>query len=130
MSAMTGYRNRKELTRCVMSGDSAAKMKSGDSIMTGKKTVRTSVGKRKSGGRKTATAVRGATVPQILRQIDQLSEPERLRLHKTLAQRVEAEWLRKARRARRVAAKRGIDQSVVDRAVDEVRYRQVNGDRG
>jgi hypothetical protein len=76
-------------------------------------------------------ADRGVTVPQILRQIDQLSEPDRLRLEKTLAQRVEAEWLREARRARRLAAGRGIDQSAVDRAVEEVRYRRrTNGDRG
>ena len=99
--------------------------------MTGKRTVGPSVGKRKGGSRKTATGVRGATVPQILRQIDQLSERDRLRLEKTLAQRVEAEWLREARRARRLAAGRGIDQSVVERAVDEVRYgRRANGDRG
>ena len=83
------------------------------------------------GNRKSAATVPRATVPQILRQIDRLSEPDRLRLEKTLAQRVEAEWLREARRARRLAAKRGIDQAAIDRAVEDVRYpKRVNGDRG
>ena len=99
--------------------------------MTGKRTSRPRVGKGSAGSRKAAPAARGATVPQILRQIDQLSEPDRLLLEKTLAQRVEAEWLREARRARRLASARGIDQAAVDRAVEEVRHRRrANGDRG
>jgi hypothetical protein len=76
-------------------------------------------------------AIRAATVPQILRQIDQLSEPDRLLLERTLAQRAEAEWLREARRARRLAAERGIDQSAIDGAVEDVRYqRRVHRGRG
>ena len=99
--------------------------------MAGKKTAGSGAGNRKRGTRKASTAVRGATVPQILRQIDLLSQPERLRLEKTLAQRVEAEWLREARRARRLAAGHGIDQAAIDRAVEDVRYRRrANGDRG
>jgi hypothetical protein len=45
------------------------------------------------------------------------------KLARTPAKRVEAEWLRGAQRARRLAGKRGIDQGTIDRAIEEVRYR-------
>lgn len=99
--------------------------------MTGKKSEASTVGNGKRGSRKPATGTAVASVPQILKQIDQLSESDRLLLEKTLAQRVEAEWLREAQRARRRAGQRGIDQAAIDRAVEDVRYRRrANGGRG
>ena len=74
--------------------------------------------------RTAATAISRATVPQILRQIDQLTEADRLRLERTLARRAEAEWLREARRARRLVGERGIDQAAIDRTVEDVRYQR------
>ena len=66
-----------------------------------------------------------ATVRDILNQIDRLPEPDRLLLEQQLAERAEAQWLREATAARELARKRGIDQSVIDQAVEDIRY----GDR-
>lgn len=64
-----------------------------------------------------------ATVEQILRQIDQLAEPDREDLERKLANRQEAEWQQLAQQAREVARQRGIGQAEIDQAVDAVRSR-------
>jgi hypothetical protein len=63
-----------------------------------------------------------AAVQEILERIDSLPEADRLLLEQRLAERVEAEWQREAEAARAEAVRRGIDQSAIDRTVDEVRY--------
>lgn len=63
-----------------------------------------------------------AAVTEIVRRIDELAEADRLLLEQHLTQRAEAEWLREAANARELARQRGLDQSAIDRAVEEVRY--------
>jgi hypothetical protein len=63
-----------------------------------------------------------AAVDEILKKIDDLPEAERVVLEQQLAERAEAEWLRESIRARELARQRGLDQPVIDRAVEEVRY--------
>ncbi len=65
-----------------------------------------------------------ATVDNILQQIDQLSEDDRVRLQERLAELAESEWQREAEAARRVAREKGIDQAAIDQAVEDVRYGQ------
>jgi hypothetical protein len=62
------------------------------------------------------------SVDEILHQIDQLSESERLTLEQRLAERAEREWREAARQARLVARERGIDQATIDTTVDSLRY--------
>ncbi len=64
-----------------------------------------------------------ATVEKILRQIDELAEPDRQDLERKLATRQEAEWLQLAQHAREVACQRGIGQAEIDQAVEAVRSR-------
>ncbi len=61
-------------------------------------------------------------VYQIFAQIKQLSTDDRSLLDKLLASLEEKEWQREARRARRVAREKGIDQTAIDEAVAQVRY--------
>lgn len=68
-----------------------------------------------------------ATVRDLLEQIGKLSEADRLLLEQQLADRAEAEWRREAATAQELAREREIDQAVIDRAVEEVRY-PPNGD--
>lgn len=63
-------------------------------------------------------------VLDILHRIEALPEPDRLLLQEHLARTAEAEWLREAEEARRLARARGIDQAAIDRAVEAVRYPQ------
>jgi hypothetical protein len=62
------------------------------------------------------------TVEKILDQIDTLDEDERLLLEERLAARAESEWQQAAEQARHAARQRGINQAVIDRAVEAGRY--------
>lgn len=64
-----------------------------------------------------------ATVEQILRQIDELAEPDRQELEEKLAARQNAEWLSLAQQARESARTRGIGQREIDDAVEAIRSR-------
>jgi pimeloyl-CoA synthetase len=61
-------------------------------------------------------------VQDILERIQRLPAEDRLVLEDLLAQQEEAEWQREAEIARRLARQKGIDQAVIDRAVEKVRY--------
>ena len=61
-------------------------------------------------------------VLEILHRIDELPEEDRLILEQLLAERAESEWRREAETARKIARERGIDQSEIDRAIEELRY--------
>ncbi len=63
-----------------------------------------------------------ATVRGILQQIDRLSDEERLNLSAQLAERTESDWQEEAGTARRVAQDKGITQSTVDQAIEQMRY--------
>ncbi len=62
------------------------------------------------------------TVQEILDKVELLSPEEQLYLARLLAEKSEIEWRREAERAREIARQQGIDQTAVDRAVEEVRY--------
>ena len=62
------------------------------------------------------------SVETIIRQIDELSEEDRLRLQALLDQRAELEWRQETEMARRDAVARGVDQSQIDAAIERVRY--------
>ena len=63
-----------------------------------------------------------ASVHEILQKIAQLPEEDRALLEQRLAELDEAEWKRLATDARRVAREQGIDQTRIDRTIDELRY--------
>ena len=63
-----------------------------------------------------------ATVEHILDMIDQLSDRDRERLQRQLADRAESEWRQEAEEARRQAKARGIDQAAIDAAIRKRRY--------
>jgi hypothetical protein len=63
-----------------------------------------------------------AAVEQIVQQILQLPEEDRLLLEERLAELAETEWQREAEQARRLARERGLDQAAIDRAIEEIRY--------
>jgi len=63
-----------------------------------------------------------AAVQDILQQIEQLSDEDRLRLQRHLAETAEIDWKQEAEKARRIARDQGIDQAVIDQAVQDVRY--------
>jgi len=63
-----------------------------------------------------------ASVEDILREIESLSEEDRLALDERLADRLREEWDREAQTARDEAQRRGIDQATIDRAVERRRY--------
>jgi hypothetical protein len=63
-----------------------------------------------------------ANVDEILRQIEELSEEDRLVLEARLTELAEKEWKREAEQARQMAKETGIDQAAIDRAVEEIRY--------
>ena len=62
-----------------------------------------------------------ANVDEILRQIEELSEEDRLVLEARLTELAEKEWKREAEKARQMAKQRGVDQAAIDRAVEETR---------
>jgi hypothetical protein len=61
-------------------------------------------------------------VQEILNKVELLSDEEQLYLVRRLAEKAEADWKPEADAARRIACEKGIDQSAIDRAVDEVRH--------
>lgn len=61
-------------------------------------------------------------VREIFERIGQLTDDDRVVFEEQLAKRLEAEWIREAAAARIEAARRGIDQAAIDRAVDAVRH--------
>jgi hypothetical protein len=63
-----------------------------------------------------------SNVQTILDQIEQLPEADRLLLDQRLAERAEAEWMREAEAARRLARERGVDQAAIDQAIHDFRY--------
>jgi hypothetical protein len=63
-----------------------------------------------------------ATVKAILNEIDSLSEPDRRALERELDRRLEDQWQAEARKARRLAKQRHIDQAAIDRAITQRRY--------
>jgi hypothetical protein len=63
-----------------------------------------------------------ANIEKILRQIEELSEEDRVILEARLTELAEKEWKREAEQARQQAMERGISQAAIDRAVEEIRY--------
>lgn len=63
-----------------------------------------------------------STVDDILKLIDELSDPDRAVLEQQLSERAEAEWRTEAETARQQARERGIDQAAIDEAVRKHRY--------
>ena len=63
-----------------------------------------------------------SAVQEIVQRIKALSDKDREALDQILAEMVEREWQKEARRARRGAKKMGITQETIDRAVAKVRY--------
>jgi hypothetical protein len=61
-------------------------------------------------------------VEDILERIQKLPEEDRLLLEKRLSELLEGEWDKAAGEARAEAARRGLDQAAIDRAVREVRH--------
>lgn len=64
-----------------------------------------------------------SVVVEILQKIDTLPQRDRLRLERELAARADNEWKSLARQARIQARERGIDQTRIDSAVEQTRYR-------
>ncbi len=65
------------------------------------------------------------TVPDlrnILEQIEQLSDEQRLTLERKLAQRTKAEWRLAVRDARRLAKQRHIGEAEIDATIERRRY--------
>jgi hypothetical protein len=63
-----------------------------------------------------------ASLDDILREIEALSDEERLALDRQLANRLEQQWQRESALAREEARRRGIDQAAIDLAVERRRY--------
>jgi hypothetical protein len=61
-------------------------------------------------------------VQEILDRIRQLPAEDRVLLEQRLAELAEAEWRSSAEAARKNARARGIDQSSIDRAIEELRH--------
>ncbi len=61
-------------------------------------------------------------VRKLMREIDALSERDRLALDKLLAARFEEKWQAEAKKARRLAKNRGITLADVDREIERRRY--------
>lgn len=62
------------------------------------------------------------TVETILHEIEELSEEERLQLQAILDDRAEQDWQQAAESAQQAAARQGLDQSLIDAAIERVRY--------
>jgi hypothetical protein len=63
-----------------------------------------------------------ATIDEILDQIRQLPEEDRLLFDEMLAQQEDQDWREEAANAQRLAQSRGIDQGAIDRAIHAVRH--------
>lgn len=61
-------------------------------------------------------------VEVILQQIEHLDEADRTLLEERLQELTEREWMHEAKHARAIAHERGIDQRMIDDAVEELRY--------
>ena len=61
-------------------------------------------------------------VQDILREIEALSDEDRLALDQQLAARLQEQWNREAGAARDEARRQGIDQVAIDRAIEHHRY--------
>jgi hypothetical protein len=61
-------------------------------------------------------------VEAILQQIESLNEADRAILEQRLQELAECRWQSEANEARSLARKRGISQTTIDAAVDELRY--------
>jgi hypothetical protein len=61
-------------------------------------------------------------VRQLLEQIEQLPEEDRLDLEERLAEMVDDEWKREAKQARQRARERGLDEAAIDQAIHDLRY--------
>jgi hypothetical protein len=66
-------------------------------------------------------------VGQLLDQIEQLPEEDRVVLEERLAELAEADWKREAEQARQLARQRGIDQATIDEAIHDLRYPLTRG---
>jgi len=63
-----------------------------------------------------------SSVHDILREIEALSEEDRLALDEQLGGRLRQEWEREAGAARDEAQRRGVDQTTIDHAIERRRY--------
>jgi hypothetical protein len=61
-------------------------------------------------------------VDAILAQIERLNEADRIALEQRLQDLAEAQWRREAADARAAASKQGINQPVIDDAIEGLRY--------
>jgi hypothetical protein len=62
-----------------------------------------------------------AAVRDILEKIEQLSDDDRLSLSMTLAERADAEWRTEVDGARRIAREKGITETAIGQALNEIR---------
>ena len=60
-------------------------------------------------------------VQEIIERIKQLPEADRLLLEQRLSELAESEWRHTADEARQTARARGIDQAMIDQAIDQLR---------
>ena len=63
-----------------------------------------------------------ATVENIIKEIESLSESERELLENRLAQIDEARWQQEAAEARKIARDAGIDQATIDQTIERLRH--------
>ena len=63
-----------------------------------------------------------SAVIEILQKIEALPQRDRLHLERELAARADKEWKSLARQARAQARRGGVDQAMIDRAVEQTRY--------
>ena len=61
-------------------------------------------------------------VKEILNQINALDDSERMELDLELARRLEQEWMRETRKARKIARARGVTQALIDQIIERRRY--------
>jgi hypothetical protein len=63
-----------------------------------------------------------SAVQDILKRIKKLSAEDRAVLEDCLAQLAESEWQGEAAQARKLAAKRGLNQAAIDQVIEAIRY--------
>ena len=61
-------------------------------------------------------------VKKLLRQIEALSDRDRMELDLELSRRQNEEWRKETKKARTIARKRGITLDVIDRIIERRRY--------
>ena len=62
------------------------------------------------------------TVEDIVKVIEELSEPDREKLDERLAEIDETKWRQEAEEARQIARNSGIDQEHIDRTIQRLRH--------